>query len=279
MGRLMGPRSIDGGSIYRDENAFALLFVTGVPFIFCLGLEAKRRWVKILLWGVIPLSAHAIFLTGSRGGLLGLGIIATYAMFASKKKLTAALLIMMFVSFYQWQAGDVMKSRSDTITNYEGEGSAEGRIAAWKGGLNMIAEHPVSGVGLGSFITALPRFYDTSPRVAHNTFIQFTAESGLGAGVAYLMLIIGFFRNSRNISVWCSQHPLRVETLQIGRFNYASTASFCGLIVCSMFLSLNTYEIIFFLLIVNNALLHICDDLSGQGNTEVPKELGPLAKL
>ncbi|NTU73472.1 hypothetical protein HGB07_04875, partial [Candidatus Roizmanbacteria bacterium] len=31
MGRLMGPADIFGGSIYKDENALAILFVTGIP--------------------------------------------------------------------------------------------------------------------------------------------------------------------------------------------------------------------------------------------------------
>lgn len=261
MGRLMGPRSIDGGSIYRDENVFSVVFVTGVPFIYCLGLELQRKWQKILLWSAIPLCWHAIFLTGSRGGLLGVGVVILFTILCSNRKFLALPLLLLFVLFYQWQAGDAMKERSATITNYEGEGSAEQRITAWKGGMGMIAEHPLTGVGLGSFITALPSFADTSPRVAHNTFIQFTAESGIGAGIAYLMVIVCFYLKSRKIYIWCRDNNEDPKSIQMSRYNNACTTSFAGLIVCSVFLSLNTQELLFVLIIMNNALfqVHLCN--------------------
>jgi hypothetical protein len=45
---------------------------------------------------------------------------------------------------------------------------------------------------------------------------------------------------------------------KINLYNKAGTASFSGLIVCSLFLSLNVYEIFFVLLLFNNALYQIC---------------------
>lgn len=258
MGRLAGPSSLDGGSIYSDENAFAMLFVTGVPFIFYLGCELQRKWLRWLLWGTIPLAWHSVFLTGSRGGLIGLGTVVMLTVFLSNRKILAAPLLVVFFFFYQWQSGDVMRERSDTIANYEGENSAGDRLTAWQGGLKMIQMHPIMGVGLGSFVTALPLYHDSRPMVAHNTFIQFAAESGLGAGAAYVAIVVLFFINSRKIRRWCREHDDVQEADQIGRYNDSSTVSFAGMIVCSTFLSLNTCEIFFILLIFNNALVQIC---------------------
>lgn len=264
MGRLMGPRSIDGGSIYRDENVFAVVFVTGLPFIYYLGWELQKKWQRYLLWLLIPFGWHAIFLTGSRGGLLGVAVGVLLMMILSKRKFLAVPLLVLFLAFYQLQAGSIMKDRSETITNYEGEGSAEMRITAWKGGMKMMAQHPITGVGLGSFITALPHFVDTSPRVAHNTFIQFTAESGIGAGVAYLMILYCFICNINKVKALCRKFNNMPKIESIIRYNDACYVSFTGLIVCSLFLSLNTYEIFFVLLIISNSLLKICNRLSEQ---------------
>jgi O-antigen ligase len=258
LGRLMGPSSIEGGSIYSDENGFAMLFVTGLPFIYYLGWDLQRKWQRYLLWATIPLGWHSIFLTGARGGLVGLGIVVLLMMILSNRKFFAVLLLMSFVIFYQWQAGDVMKQRSQSITSYEGDSSAESRIVAWKGGLRMIVAHPLSGVGVGSFVAALPDFIDSKPKVAHNTFIQFAAESGIVAGLAYLVIVGIFFQNARKIRVWCREHEDFRETPQVRNLTDASTVSFAGLIVCSLFLSLNVYEIFFFLLIFSNALVQIC---------------------
>lgn len=258
MGRLMGPRSIDGGSIYGDENAFAMFFVTAIPFLQFMGMEIKKRWLRFLLWGAIPLGWHAVFLTGSRGGLVGIGVVTLLAVLRSRRKVLALPIMFAFLFFYQWQAGDTMKERSETITAHEEESSAQMRITAWKGGARMVAEHPLTGVGLGSFITALPHFIESTPRVAHNTSIQFAAESGVLAGIAYLMIVILFFINSRKISVWCRENGETEDSRLMEALNNASTISFAGLVVCSLFLSLNTYEIFFFLLIFNNTLNVLC---------------------
>lgn len=258
MGRLRGPAAIDGGSIYGDENAFAMLFVTGLPFVYYWGSGLKLQWQKWLVWAWIPFGWHAVFLTGSRGGLVGLGVGVLATVLLSQRKIFALILIPCFVFFYQWQAGDIMGKRSKTIVEYEGEGSAEQRIAAWTGGLRMILDHPITGVGLGSFITALPYYHKTSPRVAHNTLIQFTAESGVGAGVAYVLIIFTFFRNARMIRRRYGVIE-NCDDERIWRYNDACVVSFSGLLVCSMFLSLNTYEIFFVLLIIGGALKRICD--------------------
>ncbi len=254
MGRLMGPESVNGSSIYRDENTFAMLFVTGLPFIYYLGHEIKQNYLKYLLWCLIPLGCHAVFLTGSRGGLVGLCVLVLLGFYRTKHKFMAIPLIILFVLFYQWQAGSVMKERADTISEYESETSAEMRLTAWKGGLRIMESHPLIGVGLGSYITALPDFIESSPRVAHNTFMQFAAESGVGAGICYLVIVYLFFRNSKRIRVWCSENSKNIISSRIGHYNDACTLSFAGLTVCSLFLSLNTYEIYYFLLLISNAL-------------------------
>jgi probable O-glycosylation ligase (exosortase A-associated) len=260
-GRLMGPYSLLGGAIYKDENAFAMLFVTGLPFVYYYAWVVKRLWLRCALWLVIPLGWHAVFLTGSRGGLVGLLVIVLLVIFSSKRKFLAMPLILLFLFFFQWQAGDTMKSRSDTIADYDQETSAQMRIDAWTGGMRMIADHPLTGVGLGTFANALPDYHDTAPRVAHNTFMQFAAESGVFAGIAYIAILFNFFRNFRRIHETASSLPEDEESQQINLYNKASFVSFSGLIVCSLFLSLNNYEIFFVLLIISNSLNQICKNL------------------
>lgn len=255
-GRLMGPISIDGGSIYRDENGFAMLFVTGAPFLYYYGHEVRNKWLRWCIWALIPLAWHAIFLTGSRGGLVGVGATLLSVLLNSKRKILAIPLLVSFLVFYQWQAGPTMSERSGAVVDYKEE-SAGMRIAAWKGGMLMLLDQPFFGVGLGSFITALPDYYPTEPRVAHNTFVQYAAESGIGAGLAYIAIIMTFFKQSVSIRRRCESDFNKDEMKTIDIYNNACTTSFVGLTVCSLFLSLNVYEIFFVLLLCNNALYHI----------------------
>lgn len=263
MGRLKGPENMEGFSIYGDENAFAMLFVTGIPFVYHLGMRIDSKILRFsFLVPIIAFGWHAVFLTGSRGGLLGLAATTLATVWQSKRKYLAVLLIPIFYGFFVWQSGPTMKERSATINEYQDDGSAEMRLTAWKGGIRMIGDNPVFGAGLGSFITALPRYIETSPRVAHNTLIQFAAESGILAGISYLMIVIFVVRNYRKISAWCKVREGEPSVSIVASLNDASTVSFIGLVICSIFLSLNNYEIFLYLLIMNNALFVLCSQNS-----------------
>jgi probable O-glycosylation ligase (exosortase A-associated) len=259
MGRLTGPRDVFGSSIYGDENAFSMLFVTGIPFVYYFALEMRNRWLRYLLLLIIPLGWHAVFLTGSRGGLLGLSAVTVFIAFLSGKKyfIVPLVLVSLLIAF-QLQGGSTMKNRSERISSFEGEKSAEDRLTAWRGGLSMVVAHPFTGVGLGSFVTALPSYIESRHMVAHNTFVQFSAESGVAAGLAYLMVVFIFFKNSRSIYSIINGTPVTDKTQLLSMLNKASSVSFAGLVTCSLFLSLNTYEIFFYLLIFNNSLMTIC---------------------
>ncbi len=263
-GRLMGPFSPVGGSIYKDENTFAMLFVVGVPFLYYLATLSYNRILKYSMWLVIPLSWHAIFLTGSRGGLVGIGFVTLMMLFLSERKVLVLPLLIFFLIFFQWQAGDSMKERSESISVDTQESSAQQRLKAWEGGFKMLADYPLSGVGLGMFKEALPLYVDTNKRVAHNTFIQYLAESGIFAGISYLSIIFLFFKNSFQIKNKFSGANLTHNDLEIVALNNASTVAFSGFVVCSLFLSLNTYEIFFLLILINNTLAKLLETHLGK---------------
>lgn len=261
-GRIGGPTGLHGGSIYTDENTFAMLFVTGLPFLYYLGFYFKNKIVRYGIWLVIPFGWHAIFLTGSRGGLVGLLVTLLVIALRSPKKIIGILILPAFLIAYVWQAGDVMKSRTHTIIEYEEESSAASRIDAWDAALKMIISHPVTGVGLSSFLPAFPDYSDKQPRIAHNTFLQISAESGVIAGLMYLFIIllsfIKIWKRSKNLKMSDSEHKNTFLFL----LNEAIIASLSGLVICSLFLSLHVYEIFFFLCILINSTLIINNEIA-----------------
>ena len=258
IGRIGGPSGGTGGQIYSDENTFAMLFVSGIPFLFYMGLYLKKKWLRWMLWLIIPFGWHAIFLTGSRGGLVGLSATLMLLAFRSPKKMIGILMIPAFIAAFAWQAGDLMKSRAETISEFETETSAATRIQAWKAALSMISDYPFSGVGLASFGPAFPDHSHDKPREAHNTFLQITAESGIFAGIMYLLislsLIIGLWKNGiRYRNNW--------ETDQNFQFMYYLNESvlvgFTGMFICALFLSLQVYELFYYLCLLSNSILFV----------------------
>jgi len=251
-GRIAGPVGIYGNGTYSDENTFAMFFVVGGPFLYYAGLYCRKNIYRCSLWLIIPFAWHGIFLTGSRGGLVGLIVTVLVVILRSKKRLLATMIILpLFATAYVWQAGDVMKGRADTITEFDQERSASTRIEAWSAAISMIKAHPLTGVGLASFGQAFPTFSEYEPREAHNTLFQITAESGVIAGAMYILIILNSLKNlTRKFNPQGTS-----ELLLMAR--EAILASFCGLVVCSMFLSLQVFEIFFFLCILANSSIHL----------------------
>jgi len=158
------------------------------------------------------------------------------------------MLIPAFLLAYVCQGGSTIKGRAKTIKTYEEESSARTRLEAWEAGLRMMSAHPFTGVGIASFGQAFPYFSDKTPRMAHNTFIQIAAESGVLAGLFYVLFMLGcmwtLFKNR--------------DKFEEGSFCYylsdATLVSLCGFLVCSLFLTLNGFEVQFYLVILANSL-------------------------
>ncbi|MDB6088785.1 MAG: O-antigen polymerase [Gammaproteobacteria bacterium] len=266
-GRLAGPVDVYGVGSYADENQFAMLFVVLQPFLWYLGQSVKHKWLRWSLWLIIPFTWHAVFLTGSRGGLIGLAVTLAVMAIRSKHRVLSLLLIPAFLVVYQWQAGETMKERAGTIEEYATETSAATRLEAWHAAVGMIAAHPVSGVGLASFGVAFPDFSDKKPREAHNTFFQIAAESGVVAGMMYLLLgfgsVIALWRNGKRLKTASPGGP----DARLYFINEAVLCGMCGFVVCALFLSLQMAEIFFCLCALVHAVLLISRE---SGALELP---------
>jgi len=255
-GRLSGPR-YHGASLYGDENVFAMLFVVGLPFLFFLGSFFKKTIYKYFTWLIIPFGWHAIFLTGSRGGLLGLAVTIVFIILRSSRKLVGLGLLISLLVCYQWQAGDVMKERAAGLENVEEVDTAETRFQAWEAAFNMMRAYPLTGVGLSAMGPAFPDFSTEKPRVAHSSYFQTGAESGIPALIIYVYLII-----------WCLYRMVLIsirakgvlgsdcDDIYVYLLLNSLIVSFAGFSFCGLFLSLNNNEIFLYFLILINFLIY-----------------------
>jgi len=88
------------------------------------------------------------------------------------------------------------------------------RLFFWKAGVEIIKDFPFTGVGLGNFGLIYPKY--RSPRAiethfAHNSYLQIWAEMGILGLLAWLWLILGFFRAGlRNLKVEYGQNYLTI---------------------------------------------------------------------
>jgi putative inorganic carbon (hco3(-)) transporter len=251
-GRIHGPSAPEGGGIYYDENSFGTIFVVGIPYLYYAAQYVKNFVLRGALWSFIGLAWHSIFLTGSRGAAIGLLAIVIGILIKSSKKRVAFLFAAFAVLAFIWQGGDLLKDRLSTIGDYGQEESASTRLEAWETAINMIIAYPLTGVGVASFGQAFPDFSHYQPRIAHNTLLQIAAEMGIFAGFIYFYLNIYLI-----VKLWKISKSLNLSLKDASPIYFLSEAtivSTIGYITCSMFLSLERYEIFYYLCVIGNAI-------------------------
>lgn len=256
-GRLHGPAPLAGGGMYYDQNNFAMAFVVAQPFIWYFGANCGSKLLRVSSWLLVLLSWNAIFLTGSRGGFLGLLTTIFLLVLRSKRRVLGFALIPLFLVVFVREAGPVMTKRVFSLDHYEVHASAEERLHAWAAARRMIIAHPITGVGLASFGPAFPYYSDHHPREAHDTFFQITAESGLGAGLMYLLIVYTLISSLWKNGSKLKRSQSRGEYSVLLMLNEATMIGFTGLAVCSIFLSLQEFEIFYCLNVLANAVLYI----------------------
>lgn len=252
--RLAGPSTPGGSGPYFDENNFAAFFVASLPFIWYMAFTLKQPALRAALWLVVPFGWHALFLTGSRGGLLGMAAVLGLIVLRSGQRRYGVLLIAAFIGAFVWQAGDTMKERTASIDDFRQDDSASDRIVAWAAATRMMLANPLTGVGPGAFVKAFPNYSDGTVIQAHNTYFQIGAEYGPVAALALLGAIASCLLVLYRRGLALQRLPDSPDTTVLRAVNEATLTGLFGLVVCSMFLTLQLFEFLFFLIFLANAV-------------------------
>ena len=268
-GRIGGPVSIDGTGLYADENLFGTLFVVVFPFAWYAAFAVRKVWLKWAFLLSVPFIWHGVFLTGSRGALLALGVTMLVIALRMKSRSLGLGLIALFIVAFVWQAGDTMKERIVGIGDYSEDSSATGRLDAWEAGARMMVANPLTGVGPGAFLRAFPDYSPRQPLQAHNTFVQFGAEFGPIALIAVAVMLGSCIR-----SLWRIRPEGRLKQSAVLDPNLlvreATLAAIIGVTVSALFLSLQLFEVMYFLVFMTNVLV-------GQHQTTSSQQSNSLA--
>jgi len=190
---LEGSRAAWKGTFGNpNEAAYGLLIL--LPLALTVGV--KSGWfVRVLLLGMTAVYLLAIFLTFSRGGLLGLLAVIALIGWKQKSIVLRALLVLgllgaVFVGSLYWHRSQSFKEISEDTTFNQ-------RIATIQAGINMFEAFPLLGVGPGCSIVAYPLYVPAEAHcgcqlqlVIHNSFIQVLSELGI-LGFLTWMLFVG----------------------------------------------------------------------------------------
>ena len=204
---LGGEEQFRSSGPTADPNFYGLVLVGGIPIalgMFLTSSTRRGRWLALLCVGT---AASALFLTFSRGSLIGL-VAALFFMalrWRPKGVLVAGVLLMacLVMPFaptgYAERLAAVPVTILDVLNGGSGaEGSTRGRISEALVAFEMFRQHPIRGVGIGNYP---PLYQDfrldlgldprTTEREPHSLYLETAAETGvLGLFVGAVILIL-----------------------------------------------------------------------------------------
>ncbi|MDO7084105.1 O-antigen ligase family protein [Pseudocolwellia sp. AS88] len=158
----LGERRITYLGFFNDPNDLGMFLVMNIPFVIYF-YKKGGGFIKLVMLGMLGILGYGIYLTGSRGSMLGAGgLLGIYILVvnAGPKLFISAVLLAPI-------AATVVASLQSSI-----DASANGRLEAWYAGIQMLMSNPIFGVGKG-------QFFDNHGLVAHNSYIHVAGELGV----------------------------------------------------------------------------------------------------
>ncbi|TWX67631.1 O-antigen ligase family protein [Colwellia sp. C1TZA3] len=158
----LGERRITYLGFFNDPNDLGMFLVMNIPFAIYF-YKKGQAVSKVIMFSVLAALFYGIYLTGSRGTMLGAGaLVAVYFIVMNAgPKLFITIVILAPI------AATVITSLQSSMDE-----SADGRLEAWYAGVLMLLSNPVFGIGMGQFL-------EEHGLVAHNSYIHVAAELGV----------------------------------------------------------------------------------------------------
>jgi len=248
-----------------DPNELAAALVVGLALATAFAIN---RGVSAPLRGLSAISAvlclAGILISLSRGGLLGVAGALVVAVFMGGRWRGRVLAVCasiagLAVAYFAFVASLPAKERVLNV------GGGTGRLDLWTVGLRMIEAHPVRGVGSGQFAISSVHYLLrpgaiqrgdlilSTPKVAHNTYLNILAELGFVGGLLFVAILL--------ISLGCAISAVRQfrrdgdERLEI--LSRGLVVGVGGYLVTLMFISENYSKLLWILVALGPVLLAV----------------------
>lgn len=279
---IQGTNFRTAGGLFRvtgfsdDPNDLALSLVLLLPFT--VGLFAKINGFKIKAAALVLFFLYilTIILTFSRAVYLALPAVLILSIwkFVKKGRRFAVLIIILFtmVSSFNFLPQKVLH-RIKSIGMADIDPSIWNRLDGYVVGLQMMADHPFVGIGIGRWqqeywphAFAAPLIRTKFSSVQHNIFIEVGSETGF-IGLTLFVLLIFYalkdLRDSRRIFERIKYLPMLLfsQSLEIGLVCFLISTMFVAAIHVKFF-----WIILGFILALKNVALKAqVDEEEGRG--------------
>ena len=179
-----GTAGFRAAGIFSDSNQYALVVGLWIPIAFLWTVSKRPLRERLFCLGCLFVSLLGVFVAASRGGFVGLiagfvYLVARSGRPARNLLFVGALMIpLLFWSSSSPADGDLQAQHA--------------RLVVWKAGLRMVEKFPLVGVGMHNFKSQVRQYEEGDEQVeslAHNSYLEIAAESGIPALLALLGLL------------------------------------------------------------------------------------------
>lgn len=236
------------GSLIEGNNEVALAFINIIPLMFYVRMVSENKWVRHAMLVSMPLCAIAAIGSYSRGAFLAVAAMLFYLWLKSPKKLVPAIVIILLIPVAVAFMPDKWSQRMDTISTYQEDASAMGRINAWYLAVNLANDRPLVGGGFELWKGAVFRLYapdPNDPHAAHSIYFQALGEHGWVGFILYMSLCLLTWRKTTWIVRKARGSP---ELAWAGHLATMIQVSLVGFAVGGAFLSLVYYDVQYYLM-------------------------------
>ena len=234
---VLGERRITYIGFFNDPNDLGMFLVMNIPFAVYFYSKSKG-FSKIVMLSILTSIGYGIYLTGSRGTMLGAGALigVYYLVISAGPKLMLASVVIAPI------AAVALTTLQKGIDE-----SANQRLEAWYEGIHMLLNNPLFGVGKDNF-------QEVHVRVAHNSFIHIAGELGtigysLWGGALISTVLIGYKiikaknKNDFKIELEDDQNKLLDDELLLNKTLFFSMI---GFMITAFFIS-RSYTLLLFI--------------------------------
>jgi len=181
-----------GTGLFGDPNDMASAIATVIPLSLFFAMRKRAPIYSRAFWlaTIVPL-IYGFMLTYSRGGMLALLAGLACLMFLRLGRRAVFLLPALPVLLM------VVGGRQANISL--GSGTGQGRIQLQHGSMVAFVHHPILGIGNTKLV-------DLLGHVAHNSFVQSLAETGMAGAACFMGAYYCVVRSLWN--VWKRHRPL-----------------------------------------------------------------------
>jgi len=201
--------------LLANPNQLAMVMAVTVPWTLCAAgrTHGLRRWS---LRAAAVAQGACVVVTHSRGGALGLGAALLVGALLAEQRGRSLAGLAIAMAAVAWLAPESFAARTGTITRYEADASAQGRLRSWETGLQSVQERPLLGAGAAAYVHTWDRHTPRNIRerayTAHNMWMQVLVELGLAGlsllGGVFVLLVRGLWRSRHHRMVGAEARAL-----------------------------------------------------------------------